>query len=203
MATEMILVPKTRYEQLAADDNEHANKLRYYTGLLRDNGVNFTDYGKDKNNKSTSETNYMEKDVKENNVDSSVEGSKEGDISTEQEVAVNGGGKHLSPMTIIKDLSPNYRPYGQRLLAYIKKEDKDMLQWNDQGHIILRGQPMAGTSVVDLVEYIFKGKGSKPKGTKEFRHILREMRVPKAILKPLLLKPPGMPRDMKKKWKKY
>ena len=201
MATEMILVPKKRYEVLVSDDKEHADKLRYYTGLLRDKGVDFTDYGQDKNNDKPSETNHM--DVSENS-----KGNDNGNVALPKKVAKvtfnnTSEGEGLSSIDIVNEISHSYKLYGQRLLAYIMKKGRDILEWNAKGNIILRGDLVSDTNIANLVEFIFKGKGRRPKGIKEFRHFLREIKVPRAILKPPLLNPPGMAKDMKQQWKKF
>ena len=111
-------------------------------------------------------------------------------------------GENIEDM--IDDFPLNYRLYAKRLLKYINKNGGDVIRWkNEDNTLIYRGIPQLGTDIIELVNYIFKTNSRKPKGIDSFNIGLKEIKTPKAYLKPYLLRPPGIPKSIKKKWVKY
>jgi hypothetical protein len=192
MATEMILVPKTRYERLVTEDKEHQDKLNHYITLLRDNGINDTDQ---LDGEKDPPLNVLEETplgaTSETTIDD-VKGQVWADTAT-----------IASPMNFVAQLQEKYKLYGKRLLEYIKKHGEQNIGWDDNGLIIYNGKPVPKTAIIPLVEYIFKNKGTPPNGIKQFKKGLKEIRTPKAFLKPFLLKPPGIASNIKKNWTTY
>lgn len=214
MATEMILVPKTRYERLTDKEKEYQEKVSYYTTLLRDNGINFAEpKTKQRDTADSNETSPNSGVVELEKVSNSgKDGKKMIDADSgstgsakyaKKKRASSNAVKYPSHMKISEKLPSKYRLYGKRLLEYIKKHAKNILGWNDKGVIIYRGRVVPKTDIIELVKYIFAGKGVPPTGIKDFKRALKEIRMPKVFLKPNLLQPPGIPIDVKKNWKKY
>jgi hypothetical protein len=228
MATEMILVPKTRYERLATFDKDHQDKLSYYTTLLRDNGINYTETTPSDDatsplaldNLSTKgatdqKTSQPKDDAHRGSTVNISEGVAhkhspppsqqlvEPDVSVTKNSLMHNAIKYPSPINIEDQLTAKFKLYGKRILHYMKKHGKDIVGWNDKGMLIYQGVFRPKTNIITLIEYIFKGKGDPPTGIKVFRRALKEIRTPKAFLKPFLFKPPGIPDHMKKNWTKY
>ena len=106
--------------------------------------------------------------------------------------------------TLLSKFSEDYRLYAKRLLTYIGKHGRDILAWNDENNaLVYKGNLIEDSDIVELVTHIFKTNARPPKGFDSFRKGIDVIRVPKAYLKPYLLKPPGIPRSIKKKWIKY
>lgn len=188
MATEMVLVPKKRYERLSDKDKEYGDKVSYYTTLLRENGINFTE----------PKTGEVDSAVSNANSDTVRSASYDKEQTKQANVV-----KYSSPMNIKEQLPRKYHLYGKRLLEYIKKHGRNMLGWDEKGVIIYRGRVIAKTAIIELIKYIFDSKGKPPTGIKDFRRGLKEIRTPKVFFKPDLLQPPGIPIDVKKNWRKY
>ena len=198
----MILVPKTRYERLLTADKESHEKISQYITLLRDNGLNPID-----DSDFYKETPLNKSDVGEVKVDDNKTEEKKADTS----IAADRPYRHNtvtppSPMEIANQLPDRYRLYGKRLLEYIKKHGGDTIGWDANNGLIYQGIELPDADIIVLLEHIFKDKkkkGDNPPAIKEFKKALNEIRTPKALLKPYLLKPPGISKDMKKNWKKY
>ena len=209
MATEMILVPKTRYEKMASDDKEYHNKLGYYTTLLRDNGIDFNDQSDITDNAIDSDSmNKQQSSKPPVKADNDVGGNEmvekvESSSSSKSEDYVNSSLRGQSPMDIVTQLPEKYRLYGKRLLAYINKNGKNILGWTASGLLIYRGVDIAKTDIIALVSHIFKSNTQPPNGIKQFKKALKEIRTPKVFLKPFLLTPPGIPNKIKKNWTTY
>lgn len=218
----MILVPKTRYERLSLNDKEYHDKVGYYTTLLRDNGINFTEP------QQSSELSNTTPVIEDGPSAEGVKKEKSQPIRKDSVNSVGGDGggdggdgdaadndkqrnkkkkytpsTYPSPMSINEQLPTKYRLYGKRLLEYIKKYGKNILGWNDKGMVIYQGSVISKSDIIVLIKYIFKGKGDQPHGLKDFRRGLKEIRTPKVFLKPFLLQPPGIPNNIKKNWRKY
>ena len=107
---------------------------------------------------------------------------------------------------IIDKLPVKHRLYGKRLLSYIRKHGKNVLKWEDDGTLIYEDGVVEGSDITDLIKYLFSNKKKKvktPVGMQQFRKGMEKIRVPKAFMKPFLLKPPGIPANIKKNWVKY
>ena len=104
---------------------------------------------------------------------------------------------------IIDKFPYKYKLYAKRLLAFIKKNGAGIVEWNDDGTFLYRGSPVEGSNITELIIHLFKTNRAAPKGVKQFRKGLDKIRVPKAFIKPYLLKPPGTPDNIKKKWVQY
>jgi hypothetical protein len=212
MATEMVLVPKTRYEKLLTDDKDHVDKVRYYETLLNNNGI-----GQDNSKSAAEGAGPVEnKPVKETPTINDDNNEQNGATVTTNDDTVKLGviGENKSLIHTNKPIEPpldsiierfprKYRFYAKRLLAYIVKNGLKTITWDAAGTLTYNGAVLRDTNIVDIVKHVFKSIGTPPKGIKQFRKGLSEIRVPKIFLKPFLLKPPGIPDQVKKNWKKY
>jgi hypothetical protein len=234
MATEMVLVPKTRYEKLLSDDKDYIDKIRSYETLLNNNDIDVNGVNREKksdsvnvlvddkrlttqtsdvgniNNNSTTHTATTSNDVdtvatKDQPTENPTE--KVAVEKNEEDKVVKTPPVNRPPLppidTIIERFPRKYRFYAKRLLAYISKNGLKILNWDGDGVIRYKGAYLRQTNIVDLVKHVFKSIGTPPKGIKQFRQALNEIRVPKVFLKPFLLKPPGVPSKVKKNWIKY
>jgi hypothetical protein len=211
MATEMVLVPKNRYEQLNSDDKLYQDKINYYITMLRDNGINFTEPLKDVKTPALNDDENVSAKADAEDVQVAGPPMKDPDTGVkgkEEHTEVNGvdwsnAVVTASPMDIVSKLPEKHRLYGKRLLEYIKKHGQNIVGWSEDGELIYHGKIMAKTNIVPLVGYIFKSDGKPPHGLKDFKKSLKEIRTPKSFLKPFLLKPPGIPKNIKNNWTRY
>ena len=192
MATEMVLIPKSTYdewkkrgvkdlEEKEEVPQDNAVKKSNYNGISKASRDDEMDTFK-KSNEPIDIKKKMNQDVMENNKDND--------------------GENIEDM--IDDFPLNYRLYAKRLLKYIKKNGGDVITWkNEDNTLIYRGMPQIGTDIIELVNYIFKTNSRKPKGIDSFNIGLKEIKTPKAYLKPYLLRPPGIPKSIFFKWVKY
>jgi hypothetical protein len=219
MATEMVLVPKTRYEKLLVDDKTYTDKLRYYETLLSNNGIDLA------NRKANVTPAIMNKETNDNNDPASHDDSNmapsttnktlndvatnDKDVMDDSSITTTTPNQVISnkpiepPMTIIEKFPRQYRLYAKRLLEYITKNGLNTISWDNDASFIYKGVLMKDTNIVDLVKHIFKRIGSPPKGIKKFKKGLDIIRMPKVFLKPFLIKPPGVPSKVKKNWITY
>jgi hypothetical protein len=196
MATEMVLVPNTRYDSLITKEQEYDKKVLYYETLLLEKGAASTHHSTAKTSDHSNEVGPDKASVTEPNDTKHVDDDDNDDKSPIDS-------KQHSPMSIIDQFRTHYQLYGKRLLEYVKRKGGSIISWRDNGVIIYKGQAIIGSHIITLVEYIFKRRGSTPSGIKQFRRAMREISVPKAYLKPFLLNLPGIPDQIKKNWTKY
>jgi hypothetical protein len=199
MATEMVLVPKSRYERLVSNDKELQDKIKHYEELLKkgspDNSSNTNKDLTDGIGDGVKSDNTVTNTRKQNGLDIA-------DARTPIRTILNSS-IYRSPLDTLTSFEPKFSLYGKRLLKYIKKNGGKIVGWDEQGVITYRDNILNDTNVVDMIEAIFKKSKNKPKGYKEFKQSLNEINVPKAYLKPSLLNPPGIPQSIKKNWKQY
>ena len=207
MATEMVLIPKSTYERWQGDqvsdiagDNEKQGDVKKSLNTDDSSGVitpepvssnsSVKKYGETVKDHTYSDV--AEGEMKET-LPPSVDGVKNDNMGENQDV-----------LAIVDSFPKNYRLYAKRLLIYIKKSGRDILEWDGENKIVAyKGQAVKGSDIIELINYIFKTSSPKPKGLDIFRKGLAEIRVPKAYLKPYLLKPMGVSKNIKKKWVKY
>jgi hypothetical protein len=165
MATEMVLVPKTRYEKLLADDKDYIDKIRSYTLLLNNNDipVNGVDGEKNKSDsgnilldKGLSTRPSVDDNINNNPVPSAttpndVDTLDNKDQPTEkliQNVAEEAKVSRTPPVNrpptppidnIIERFPRKYRFYAKRLLTFISKNGLKILNWDSAGVISYKG----------------------------------------------------------------
>jgi hypothetical protein len=206
MATEMVLVPRIRYEKMLLDDTAYKEKAERYETLIKDKGMPLNNDGDSAMDEEPTILSDTTKGVQETDQNATVESvASEGERGEQRSVSSGSQNKFLTPppMDIVVQFAQKYQLYAKRLLAYIKRNGGNILGWDNEGHVVQHGKVMADTDIKTLIEYIFKSKGQPPKGIKTFRKALSEIRVPKGFLKPFLLKPPGIPSKVKKNWITY
>ena len=203
----MVLIPKSAYERWQSDQRTVVNG----------------DHQKDDGTKKSHNTDDSGGVIKpqplssKGSVKTSDETSKDDKYNQHNETGVKetlpasvddlkndntGGNQDIS--AIVDAFPKNYRLYAKRLLTYIKRSGRDILEWDSENKIVAyRGVPVKGSDIIELINYIFKTSSPKPAGLDTFRKGLTEISVPKAYLKPYLLKPMGVPKSIKKKWVKY
>ena len=110
MATEMVLVPKSRYDRLTTTDKELQDKVTYYEELLEKNKSKDTD----KDRRSLTD---LKKTIDKSQHSDNV-------VSTEDKVDARTPTKTLStvstqasPLTIFTQFDPKFIIYGKRLLV--------------------------------------------------------------------------------------
>ena len=186
MATEMVLIPKSTYDAWKKSSTNDGNKEEAATRRLKSN---------DSDPVISVEEEVIDnlKKLPENNIPNNID----------KLLPQNKGSENIDA-DMLDEFPLNYRLYAQRLLQYIKKSGTDVITWkNDDATLIYRGTPQVGSNIIELVNYIFKTNSRKPKGLEVFNIGLKEIKTPKAYLKPYLLRPPGIPKSIKKKWVKY
>jgi hypothetical protein len=151
MATEMVLIPKARYERFINGDKELQDKVNYYEELLEKKKSNDNDNNEDSVSMST------DKSGTSANVLAKVKshGSDTADARTPIKTISNPS-IYPSPLTIFNQFDPKFTIYGKRLLGYIKKYGSNVLGWDDDAIILYKDRGMDGTNIVDMIEHIFK-----------------------------------------------
>jgi hypothetical protein len=213
MATEMVLVPKTRYEQLLVDDKDFTSKIDYYQTLLNNNNITHQhSLEKDVNNSANdiSKGKTLSTEITTIAKPSDNVESDEKLAAVKLDESIESTPTHYvnkvpqPPIDkIIEQFPKKYKFYAKRLLGYISKNGLKTLTWDSRGVITYNGALLSNTNIVDIVKHVFKSIGTPPKGMKQFRAALKQIRVPKIFLKPFLLKPPGIPSEVKKNWIAY
>jgi hypothetical protein len=204
MAMEMVLIPKSAYERWVADKESVK-------------GGDDTDTHVQMNSRSTAVV--QDTDVGKSELSPDVQRSTSTDMDTDAPMDLHPSrvkndniykDKKSDTLTsmvddaMIKKFHENYRLYARRLLNYIGKNGSDILAWDkDDNTIIYKGSVVDGSNIIDLITHIFKTNRPAPKGLASFRKGMDKIHVPKAYLKPYLLKPPGLPKKIKKNWVKY
>ena len=178
----MVLIPKSTYERMR--------------GIGKGTVSDITDGG-------SAEIDKTQDMVKQMNSDSGIDMDK---TSTSSERVSDT--QHSPTMTIPQDLiekfPDNYRFYAKRLLIYIRKHGSSVLEWGDKDNVIkYKGITVEGSSIIDLINHVFKTNSRPPQGSDRFKRGLKEIKVPKVYLKPYLLKLPDASNKIKKKWLKY
>jgi hypothetical protein len=197
MATEMVLIPKSTYEQWKADqENDNLNPQNTQLTTAKAGGYN--DESKD-----THAEDFKDNIHTPNDSERDVGVTKSSEVVTDaQSPAANDNFRQLDVM--LKKFPENYRLYARRLLKYIDKNGTDVLAWGrDDNTLIYGGNVIEGTNIIDLITHIFKTNSPPPKGVDLLRKGMVKIKVPKAYLKPYLLKPPGIQKKIKKDWIKY
>ena len=185
----MVLVPKKTYEMLRTTSQVHS--------------VDNKDTGEEVINHHN--------DVAENTAttDSSVRGESIAKHDAVQKDPAAPAAPATEPVQVaanlIEQFPENYRFYAKRLLLYIKRHGRSVLGWSDADNsLVYRANPVTGSNIVALINHIFKTNRKAPTGIDRFNKGMAEIKVPKAYLKPYLLKPPGIVKKTKKtKWLKY
>lgn len=92
---------------------------------------------------------------------------------------------------VIRSVSSKMQRKAGLLLDHLKKSN--VIQWNDDGEISYRGEPIPGSNIVDLVTNTMKIKSSSrlppPAGSNEFAQALKETKVPREyVVNPNVIK---------------
>ena len=180
----MVLIPKATYERLRENLNDADDKV-----TPKDEQASHKSAIKNNNNNDDDNAN-----ADENIMESKA--TADGDSVVHK--------TPLLPSSLIEQFPENYRLYAKRLLGYIRKHGSSVIGWIDNENTFLyRETAVTGSNIVDLVIHLFKTNSSPPKGNERFKKGLTELKVPKAYLKPYLLKPPAISNKIKKSWLKY
>ena len=79
---------------------------------------------------------------------------------------------------------PNMFKTGARQLSNKRKENRDVLHWNDKGELMYENKPIPGSHVVDLVNDIVRHrKGFEPVGWSVFARGLARMNVQENLVR--------------------
>lgn len=90
-----------------------------------------------------------------------------------------------SKQTIDLNLIPQqYRTRAQNLLSHVEKHSD--LDWNGKGELLVRGQPVIGSHIADLIDDTVRAKVratvQEPVGVREFIDGLKQSNVPQALI---------------------
>jgi hypothetical protein len=201
MATEMVLVPKSTYDRWMSPPHDNHQK-----DVVSKKEREYGDQVKTQGNSD------LDMDDSENNLSDTIEGEDGGDKEmASSSSSEKSDGSKSKEQSNFKDISFNiltkfpdeYKLYAKRLLSFIKKHGIGVLDWNEDDVLLYKGDTVTGSDISQLIIHLFKTNRAPPRGMKQFREGLNKIRVPKAFIKPYLLKPPGIPHNIKKKWLKY
>ena len=198
----MVLIPKAAYERWAAENSKGQAEKKSTSKEVGANVDHTPDDTEGPSKQGIKTPTPVSNDA--------VAGDKLGDVKNKSLPPVGADqkndnmGDNQEMTAIIETFPKNYRLYAKRLLVYIKTKGANILEWNNTDKtLIYRGNIVTGSDIIELVNYIFKTNAAPPAGIDAFRKGLAEISVPKAYLKPYLLKPPGVVPSGKKKWIKY
>lgn len=183
----MVLIPKTAYDRWIASKDSDRGSNEDTAQVAVESQVK-----DDINDSNTPHPSSTATDTVNNAKVTSSERALQGAVSGE-----------ISSSNVIDKFPYKYKLYAKRLLAFIKKHGAGIVEWNDDGTFVYRGSAVEGSDIAELIIHLFKTNRLSPTGLSQFRKCLDKIRVPKAFIKPYLLKPPGTPANIKKKWVKY
>jgi hypothetical protein len=197
MATEMVLIPKTTYERLQLSDKVKENgtfidnkDLQPQTASLSSSSVAAPPpaaAGEQAGSPHPPSTNFSANLTQ---------------VSDNDKIAASENETIAS--TLLDKFKPSFRLYAKRLLIYIKKHGGNILEWTDDDNaFVYKGHKVEGSNIYQLIMHVFRTNRHPPSGVKQFIKAVGEIRVPKAFLKPYMLKPPGIPKSIKNKWIRY
>ena len=179
MATEMVLIPKATYERLRLSDKKPF--------IQKDDSIS-EDASVASSASSASTTSGH---------------TETPSVDRSDSTQVNNYNDNVS-QTLLHKFTPDYRLYAKRLLVYIKKHGSDVLSWTDDDYaLVSKGKKVEGSDVTELIMHLFGVNIEQPIGLQLFMKGMEAIRVPKAFLKPYMLKPPGTPKSIKNNWIKY
>ena len=85
----------------------------------------------------------------------------------------------LSDEMILISLPQQHRKKVIGLLSFIKSSPSQIIQWNEKGEIIYKGQVVEKSNIIDLLRDTMRTyKGFNPVGNKQFYNALAEINVP-------------------------
>lgn len=90
---------------------------------------------------------------------------------------------------IEKDLilkTQNKKKVALNLLKFIREQSHG-LSWTPEKNIIVKGQVLKRTNIVNLINYVIRSVKKKPKGSTEFVNVLRELNVPSNLIQNVYL----------------
>jgi hypothetical protein len=195
MASEMVLIPRVRYERLLNADNER--------GVSNSNDA-VENTPKEPESKPHSEANSKAelkadaKAVKESpskspGVQSAVKKGKppginerKDNISTPQHSTSEGSIKDnkMSVEAIIKLVPSKYKEKAEKVLAHINSKGVSLINWNARGRLIYKGVIINGSSIGELVHGLLAPKKKKSIGFNKFHKALVKINLPVTLLKP-------------------
>ena len=201
MATEMVLIPKSTYDKWLTSRGKHNQQEELDVmdvGSLT-NDVDTKDVEMPDEMLKNTDDIIMEKKpevspgLNELKITPSVDNSLPANISDGQDIS----------SSLLETFPQKYRLYAKRLLLFIKKHGVGIIEWTNDGVVLFKGGALLGSDITEVITHLFKTNRAPPTGMKQFREGLDKIRVPKAFIKPYLLKPPGIPANIKKNWVKY
>ena len=82
---------------------------------------------------------------------------------------------------VIKSLPKTYQRKGRLLMERLQRHPN--MTWNDQGELVIKGNTLPGTNVIDLVNDVMRQRRKfAPRGWEEFAGELRETNVPQDLI---------------------
>jgi hypothetical protein len=86
--------------------------------------------------------------------------------------------------TDIMDSVPDTMKSRARQLIKKLKSNKDLIGWNEQGQMVLKGRSVPSTNIVDLVnDYLRQRTNFNPEGWELFSKVLGHLNVPECIVR--------------------
>ena len=100
-----------------------------------------------------------------------------------------GGGKeeaqedNLANEMIVRSIPKTMKKRAEALLAHLK-EREDIITWDDMGQVLLNGVLIPKSNITDLVSDAMRSrKHFNPVGVREFYKVLKEINIPKDIVR--------------------
>lgn len=115
---------------------------------------------------------------------------------------------------VTRSLPKSFRDKGSRLLQHLQHNSDTDISWDNQGRLVIDGQPVLGSNIVDLVYQAVSPQPRKVKdlaGVDSFNHLLDRTNVPASLLSKTSwtqlhrkrpVSPPATPQSKKKTGRK-
>ena len=89
----------------------------------------------------------------------------------------------ISTEMIVRSIPKSMKKRAEALLAHLK-EREDIITWDEMGQVLLNGVLIPKSNITDLVSDAMRSrKNFNPVGVQEFYKVLKEMNIPKDIVR--------------------
>ena len=112
----------------------------------------------------------------------------------------DGGEESMSVEMIVRSIPKSMKKRAEALLAHLK-EREDVITWDDMGQVLVDGVLIPRSNITDLVSDAMRPrKNFNPVGVHEFYKVLRDINIPKDIVRNEQRWSEGKTEEKKKKW---
>lgn len=173
-------------EELLRRDLPEDEKLKRYSTILE----RYLEYQKQLRTEGKQPVTVRLRDAsRESNhsvvADNSFRDREEASSSSSSPQASTTPPARLAVDSVTRSLPKTFRDRGSRLLQHLQQNVASDFGWDKQGHLLIDGQPVLGSNIVDLVYQAVSPQPRKVKdlvGVDSFHQLLERTNVPASLL---------------------